>query len=173
MPPRRRRSRGHIEQLPSGNYRAIVYLVIDPLTGRKRYLKEVAPDAADVALTKLQHQVDEDRHPKTAMTVRQAIEQWLDVARLSETTRERYEDLIRLYVRPRLGHLQAGKLDAEFALSPPGSRPTEANEPAAPRPSTGTTGTRMVSATASMPQSAIVPSRRTSLAGAPITGDPP
>jgi hypothetical protein len=113
---RRRRPRGYIEQLPSGSYRAVVYAGVDPLTGSRRNLRETAStyDEAAATLTKLQHQVDEDRHPKTAITVRQAIAQWLDVARLSETTRERYEDLIRLYVLPRLGDLQAGKLDAEL-----------------------------------------------------------
>ena len=41
-------------------------------------------------LTRLQNQVDEDRHPKSNITVRQAIAQWLDVAELENTTRERY-----------------------------------------------------------------------------------
>lgn len=97
MPPRRRRPRGHVEQLPSGRFRACVYAGVDPLTHQRRYLKEIAPDydAACVALTKLQHQVDEDRHPKTAITVRQAMEQWLEVAELEDTTRERYEAMIR------------------------------------------------------------------------------
>jgi hypothetical protein len=36
MPPRRRRPRGHIEQLPSGKYRARVYAGLDPLTKKKR-----------------------------------------------------------------------------------------------------------------------------------------
>ncbi len=37
-------------------------------------------------LTRLQNQVDEDRHPKSNITVRQAIAQWLDVAELENTT---------------------------------------------------------------------------------------
>jgi len=57
---------------------------------------ETAPtyDLAEKALTRLQSQVDEDKQPKSKITVRQAIEQWLDVVVLEETTRERYEDLI-------------------------------------------------------------------------------
>jgi hypothetical protein len=46
--------------------------------------------------------------------VRQAIGQWLEVAKLADTTGERYDDLIRLYVLPTLGDMQAGKLDAEL-----------------------------------------------------------
>jgi len=116
MPPRKRRPRGYIEQLPSGSHRAVVYAGSDPLTGKPHYVRETAKSyaAAEKALTKLQGQVDEDRHPKSAITVRQAIAQWLDVAELEDTTRERYDDLIRLYVLPTLGDLQAAKLDAEL-----------------------------------------------------------
>lgn len=115
MPPRRRRPRGHIEQLRSGSYRAIVYAGIDPLTHKERYLKETAKtyDAARVALTRLQREVDEEAHPKTAITVREAIEQWLAVAELEDTTRERYADLIRLYIVPAFGDTLASRLDAE------------------------------------------------------------
>ena len=42
MPRRRRRARGHIGQLPSGRFRAIVYAGIDPLTRKERYLRETA-----------------------------------------------------------------------------------------------------------------------------------
>src|SRR5436309_2290250 len=85
MPPRRRRARGHIEELPSGSFRASVYAGVDPLTGHWRYVRETTKthDAAEVALTKLQRQVDEDRHPKSAITVGRAVEQWLEVARLA------------------------------------------------------------------------------------------
>jgi hypothetical protein len=43
--------------------------------GKRRYLVETAGSekAANVALIKLQHQVDEDQYPKTAITVRQAV----------------------------------------------------------------------------------------------------
>jgi integrase len=119
MPPRRRRPRGHIEELPSGRFRAIVYAGIDPLTGKSRYLKETANSysAADHVLTRLQSRVDENRHPKTAITVGQAITRWLEVAKLEDTTRDRYEDLIRIYIRPRIGDMVAGKLDAEMLES--------------------------------------------------------
>jgi integrase len=116
MAGRPSRSRGHIETLPSGSFRARVYAGIDPLTGKRRYLVETATsqEAAKRALTKLQRQVDEDRHPKTAITVRQAITQWLEVVALEDTTRERYDDLIRLYILPPLGDMLASKLDAEL-----------------------------------------------------------
>jgi hypothetical protein len=53
-----------------------------PLTGKERYERETAKtyQAAEIMLTRLQARVDEDRHPKSDLTVRQAIEQWLEVA---------------------------------------------------------------------------------------------
>lgn len=114
--PARRRSRGNIEKLPSGHYRAIVYAGVDPLTGRERRIKETAETYAEakVALTRLQNEVDEDRHVKSALTVSEALDRWFEVVDLEATTRDRYEDLIRLYIRPTLGDLQAGKVDAEL-----------------------------------------------------------
>jgi integrase len=93
-----------------------VYGGADPLTGKERRLKATAGSyaAAEVALTQLQRQVDEETHPKTALTIGQAIAQWLEVAKLGETTRERYDDLIRLYITPAFGDLHAAKLDAEM-----------------------------------------------------------
>ena len=112
----RRRPRGHIHELPSGSFRAMVYAGIDPLTGKQRYLRETCAtyDRAEVALTRLQSQVDEDRHPKSEITVGQAVAQWLDVVDIEDTTRERYQDLIRIYIAPTFGDLAAAKLDAEL-----------------------------------------------------------
>jgi Phage integrase family len=53
-----------------------------PTDGPARYLRETAKtyEAARLALTRLQGQVDEDRHPKIDITLGRAIEQWLEVA---------------------------------------------------------------------------------------------
>ena len=49
---RRRRSRGHIRELPSGSFQAIVYAGKDPLTGKERYERQTAKtyQAAEIAL---------------------------------------------------------------------------------------------------------------------------
>jgi hypothetical protein len=59
----RRRPRGHIETLPSGSYRAVVYTGVDPLTRRGHQLKEThaSRDAAEKALTRMQHPLDTRR----------------------------------------------------------------------------------------------------------------
>jgi integrase len=112
----KRRPRGHIRELPSGSFQAIVYAGIDPLTRRPRYLRETAKtySAAAELLTRLLGQVDQNRHPKSDITIDRAIAQWLDTARHADTTHARYEDLIRIYIAPTLGNLAAGKLDAEI-----------------------------------------------------------
>jgi integrase len=78
--------------------------------------RETAEDVpgAEILLTQLQARVDEDRQPKSDLTVRQAIDQWLEVARLEDTTRDRYDDLIRIYIGPTLGSMRATKLDAQM-----------------------------------------------------------
>ena len=116
MARRKPQHRGYLEPLPSGHYRAVVYAGTDPLTGRLRYVRETCKtvDEAKAALSRLLCRVGERMHPKSAVTLGEAIEQWLDVAELEVTTRERYEDLIRLYIAPRLGAQQAARLDAEL-----------------------------------------------------------
>ena len=109
---------GSIETRPGrtkGKFRAVVFAGTDPLTGRARYLRKSADTYAEaqVELTKLVSQVDERRHPRSAITVGQVIEKWLDVAELADTTRQRYDGLVRMYISPKLGALQAGRLDAE------------------------------------------------------------
>lgn len=98
MRPRRRRPRGHIKKLPSGNFQARVYAGIDPLTRKARYLLETAPDydSAIKAITKLQRQVDEVKHPKLNIPVRQAVEQRAEVG-LEDTIHERYDDSDRSF----------------------------------------------------------------------------
>lgn len=116
MPPRKRRQRGYIEQLPSGSWRAVAFAGTDRLTRKPVYTRETVKtyDEAEKALTRLLKQVDEDQTPKSNISIAQAIAQWLEVAELQETTRERYDDLIRLYILPTFGTLPASKLDAEL-----------------------------------------------------------
>jgi integrase len=93
-----------------------VYAGVDPLTGKEHYLRKSARThaQAEIELTKLQSQVDEQRHPRSTITVDQIIEKWLDVTELEDTTRQRYQGLIRLYIGPTFGSMLAAKLDAEL-----------------------------------------------------------
>jgi integrase len=119
MPAVKHRSRGHIRKLPSGNFQVHVYAGTDPLTRKQRYLRETHATygAAEIALTRLQRQVDQNHQPKTDITLGQAISRWLEISKLEDTTRDRYEDLVRMYIGPALGNFAAGKLDAELLES--------------------------------------------------------
>ena len=113
---RRTRGRGHIEERPNGTFRAVVYAGKDPHTGRDRYLKKTAPDEkqAQVALSALLNQVDEQRHPRSGITVRQVIAKWFDVADHACSTRHAYVELVSNYIDPAFGNMQVAKLDPEL-----------------------------------------------------------
>ncbi len=116
MATTKRRTRGFVEQRASGQWRAVVYAGVDPLSGRERRLKESAPTkkAAQAALSRMQTQVDERRHPRSAITMGDLLEQWMEVSRHEASTAERYSDLIRVYLGPVFGSMPAGKIDAEL-----------------------------------------------------------
>ncbi|NUK70791.1 hypothetical protein HRW23_14080 [Streptomyces lunaelactis] len=66
---------------------------------------EQAPTLAEAekARTKPLDQVDEQRHPKRAVTMSFLLDRWLGVAELDEMSYERAEGIIRNYLkRPRL-----------------------------------------------------------------------
>lgn len=74
--------------------------------------RHARPDAS--GLIKLLAQVDEGRHPRSSVTVDEVLHKWLEVAELEDTTRQRYEGLIRRYIQPTFGERAVGKLDAEM-----------------------------------------------------------
>jgi integrase len=115
----RKRTRGEIETLPSGSLRVRVYAGIDPVSKRKHYLTETVPAGptaardAEKVRTRLLAQVDERRNPRTKATLNQLIDRWLEVAELEPTTRSGYVRKLNKHVRPVLGSVQVGRLDAE------------------------------------------------------------
>ncbi|MPY78541.1 MAG: tyrosine-type recombinase/integrase [Actinophytocola sp.] len=117
---RRKRQRGNIEQLRSGALRVRVYAGVDPLTKKDHYLVETIPAGpnaereAEKVRTRLINQVDEQRNPRTKVTVAQLIEKYLSVANIDPGTRRGYERNLRNHVKPLLGSEQAGKVDAHI-----------------------------------------------------------
>lgn len=116
---RPRRGRGEIETLPSGSLRVRVYAGVDPVSKRKHYLVETvrpgptAPREAEKIRTRMLNEIDERRNPRTRATVNQLLDRFLDVAELEPTTRSGYIRKLDTHVRPVLGELQVGRLDAE------------------------------------------------------------
>ena len=121
MPPssRRSRSRGTVDQLPSGAFRVRVYAGSDPLTGKRHDLTEVVPPGpraaaeAEKVRARLLNQVDEQRNPRTKATVNQLLDRYLAVVELEESTRKTYVGYLDVHVRPMLGALPLSKLNGE------------------------------------------------------------
>jgi len=117
--PGRRRHRGTIDELPSGALRVRVYAGTDPVSGRRHDLVEVVaagPQAtrlAEEARTKLLNQVDERRNPRTIATVDQLLDRYLETLDVSRTTHRMYTRYLEKHVRPFVGRLKAGAVDAE------------------------------------------------------------
>src|SRR5690242_20110129 len=122
MPPssRRARSRGAVDQLPSGAFRVRVYAGTDPLTGKRHDLTEVVPPGpraaaeAEKVRARLLNQVDERRNPRTKGTLNQLLDRYLDVVDLEDSTRRTYVGYLERHVRPALGSLPLSKLDGEL-----------------------------------------------------------
>ena len=115
---RRKRPRGVIEELPSGSLRVTVYAGIDPVTKRRHYLREViaagpkASRMAEAARTRLLSQVDEQRQPRTNATVNQLLDQHFEMSTWERSTRETYAGYATKHIRPLLGSVQVGALNA-------------------------------------------------------------
>ena len=115
-----KKQRGSIETLPSGSLRVKVYAGYDPISGRRHYLDEVVPPGpragaeAERVRTRLLHEVDQQRNPKTRATVDQLLDRYLETLDVEPTTRTRYEGIIRIYLRPALGRLPLSKLDSDL-----------------------------------------------------------
>jgi integrase len=109
------RPRGNIRRR-GASYQVRVYAGIDPLTGRQLYLTGSTTDAREARkiLTRLQAQVDEQRNARTNATLGTALDAWLRVHEVEETTRQAYEGYIRLYIRPALGEVPVGRVTAQM-----------------------------------------------------------
>jgi DNA-binding transcriptional regulator YhcF (GntR family) len=103
---------GHIEQLPSGSWRAKVYAGIDPLTRREIRLRETCKTerAAQIALGKLLEQAAVGRQPEANVTVARLMDEYAAIAEWELSTQEANEGYIRRTIKPALGHLQIRKV---------------------------------------------------------------
>ena len=116
----RRKGRGEIERLPSGSLRVRIYAGTDPVTGKRLRLEEIVPagphaeDDAEKALTRLLSQRDEQRNARTRATVNQLLDRYFSLMRVEQNTKENYESLARLHIRPLLGDIALTKINGEI-----------------------------------------------------------
>jgi integrase len=101
---RRSRSRGTIDELPSGALRVRVSAGVDPISKRRMYLTEVVPagprtgQEAERIRTRMLSQVDERRSPRTRATFGQLLDKWLEVLDVDPSTRWGYANKGLLHV---------------------------------------------------------------------------
>lgn len=87
----KRRQRGSIRRNGPG-FQVRVYAGRDPLTKKAVYLYEQAAthEEAEKARTRLLHQVDEQRHPKSQVSASLLLDRWLGIAELDEASARRH-----------------------------------------------------------------------------------
>ncbi|MFN8078904.1 MAG: tyrosine-type recombinase/integrase [Kineosporiaceae bacterium] len=109
---------GSIERLKGGSFRVSVYAGKDPITGRKRYLKESHPslELATAAKERPLVQVEADTVPDRAATLSVLLDRWLEVAELELSTRETSAGYIRRTLKPALGDVSLRKLQHRVDL---------------------------------------------------------
>ncbi|NIK56833.1 tyrosine-type recombinase/integrase [Kribbella shirazensis] len=115
---KRSRRRGHIEERSNGTFRAVVSAGTNPLTGKRLVLKSEPVedwDEAEVELTRLLSQVDEQKHARTNLTVLELIDKWCTVneSKQARKTRQRRDQLIRDYIAPRFEGVKAKKFTTD------------------------------------------------------------
>ncbi|WAL64499.1 tyrosine-type recombinase/integrase [Amycolatopsis cynarae] len=116
---RQGRQRGEIEQLPSGALRVKLYAGVDPLSGKRHYLRETIPpgpkaeEEAEKVLVRFLNQVNERRNPRTRATVNQLLDRYLEYLDVDVTTRTRYKIAIEKHIKPLLGNVALAKLNGE------------------------------------------------------------
>jgi integrase len=112
------RQRGGIEQR-GDTLRVSVYAGLDPVTGKRVYLRETvqgtdkaAQKRADKALTKLLAQVDAQRTTQSSVSLSYAINEWMRVNEIEDTTRNTYVGYIDRTIVPALGSTPIRKVSA-------------------------------------------------------------
>jgi integrase len=110
--------RGRIE-VRGNSLRVVVYAGLDPVTGKRTYLRELikgtdkaAEKRAQKALHKLLAQVDAQRAPTSSVSFWHAVAEWMRTSELEDSTRRTYEGYIARTIAPVLGELPVRKIDA-------------------------------------------------------------
>ncbi len=102
-----------------GGSRSCVYAGIDPVSKVRHHLREVVPAGpraaaeAEKVARRLAGQVDERRHPRTSATVDQMLDRHFELVALERTTLATYLGYADKHIRPLIGHVQVGTLDAD------------------------------------------------------------
>lgn len=110
-----RRTQGSI-RARGNRFQVRVFAGVDPVTGRDHYLTESTRDEKEAkrVLRRLLTEVDEHRNSQTSATLGQALDDRLLVHEVEANTLAGYEANARRYIRPALGRVPVGKLNARM-----------------------------------------------------------
>lgn len=111
------RLRGRIEER-GASLRVIVYAGMDPVTGKRSYLRETvkgtdkaAYKRAEKVMNRLLTQVDSQRSPTSSVSMAYAVDEWLRTSEVEDSTRDGYVNYINRYIKPILGEQPVRKID--------------------------------------------------------------
>jgi integrase len=114
------RQRGRIEERGK-TLRVIVYAGVDPVTGKRVYLRETinGTDAAAYkrarrALNKLLTQVDSQRSAPSSVSLSHALDEWMRTSEIEDSTRQTYQGYIDRTIHPVLGDEPVNKITARM-----------------------------------------------------------
>ncbi len=117
------RQRGRIEERGK-TLRVIVYAGVDPVTGKRSYLRQTingtdraAYKRAEKALNKLLAQVDGQRSAPSSTSFSFALDEWMRTNEIEDSTRKAYRGYIDRTIRPNLGDTAVNKITARMLES--------------------------------------------------------
>jgi integrase len=112
------RKRGEIEER-NGSLRVKVYAGLDPVTGKRIYLRQkiagtdkAAYRQAEKTLNDLLSQVNKQRSTPSAARLSYALDEWMRVSDHEDSTADGYRGYIERTIKPVLGELPVNKITA-------------------------------------------------------------
>jgi integrase len=105
-------TKGHIERLPSGSFRVVVFAGYDPVTRRRSYFKSTVKTEAQarIEVGKLLEKASDGRQPESGVTIASLMNEYAAIAEWDVSTRQTNEGFIRRTIKPALGHLEVRKV---------------------------------------------------------------
>lgn len=101
-----------------------MYAGVDPVTGKRVYLRETiqgtdkaARKRANAALTRLLNQVNEQNSAPSTVALSHALSEWMRTNELEESTRHTYQGYIDRTILPALGDTAVSKITARLLES--------------------------------------------------------
>jgi integrase len=112
-------ARGHVEQLPSGSWRARVYAGVDPITQREIRLKATVKteQQAHIELGRLLKEASEGRTPESDATVAKLMDEYAAIAPWDVSTRQTNEVSSAALSSPLWGTSRCGRSAAPSSTS--------------------------------------------------------